>query len=254
MNSTDEQRQGTRRTLLSPWLLLFTGLAGAAGAARADIGPKPELQMWVRDAGGAPVQVAAAELLLCERKACRQPRPMEFFGPQRIEVDGPTVYALAYSLEPYARWRLTTASGVRTSNVFPVKGMETSLLGVLTPTALTVTIDEAGYRLRHEYKLQKQEERFKDSRSRTAKSAPPPADPAPVGVTPRPPTLPDVTGVTGVTDVTGGDSSCHCDGTGRRSGSLFGLPLGLPLLGLVAFVARRKRSRNSVGAGPWQRP
>jgi len=244
MHSTDERRQRTRRTILSSWLLLLTGLAGAAGAARADIGPKPQLQMWVRDAGGAPVQVEAAELLECERKACGHPRPMAFFGPQRIEVDGPTVFAMAYTFEPHARWRLTTASGVHTSNVFPVKGMETSLVGVLTPAALTVTVDGAGDRLSREYRLQKQEERFKDSRSRTAKSAPPPADPAPVGVTPRPPTPPDVTGVTG------GDSSCHCDGTGRQGGSL----PGLPLLGLVAFVVRRKRSRNSVGAGLSQRP
>jgi hypothetical protein len=95
--------------------------AGLAGAARADMGPKPSMTFAFTFAK-AGQSIRSGVLLTCEDAGCSKPEPLPRLGPQGFDCNPQSCFARAYGFQPFAMLALTMSDG-RTlkSNVFTTR-------------------------------------------------------------------------------------------------------------------------------------
>ena len=98
--------------------------AGLAGAARADMGPKPSMTFAFTFAK-AGQSIRNGVLLTCEDGGCSKPEPLPRLGPQGFDCNPQSCFARAYGFQPFAMLALTMSDG-RTlkSNVFTTRTLE----------------------------------------------------------------------------------------------------------------------------------
>jgi hypothetical protein len=91
---------------------------GAAGVARADMGPKPSMTFAFTFAKAGQT-IKSGVLLTCEDAGCAKSEPLPREGPQGFDCQPQSCFARAYGFKTYAMLDLTMSDG-RTlkSNVF----------------------------------------------------------------------------------------------------------------------------------------
>lgn len=122
-------------------LLIATALffsASFTGVAKADLGPKPriEIQLPSELVGN----VRDGELLLCQQPDCSDAKELQNIGPQYFDCLQDSCGGLAYGFAPYLQLRITLNDGQQiTSAVFTKKEFEARFQASLNGDELIVT-------------------------------------------------------------------------------------------------------------------
>jgi hypothetical protein len=129
---------------LTRYCAVLAVLIGAA-SANADKGPKPYLTVVIRfEDPKAQKKLLSAELLECSSAACADAKPMKEAGPQRVEVQANSVFAMSYGFQPYCRWRLKFEDGERLSDPFPITSFRQHQVATIARGRITLGKDEGG--------------------------------------------------------------------------------------------------------------
>jgi len=114
-------------------LVLLTLLFGTT-VAKADMGPKPEMNMALVFQG-APIAIVSVDLLECTGTGCK---PIQRVGPQYITCATNSCYSRAYGYSATQKLVITFADRVRESNLFTKRAFSAHYTVTVTDTGLIV--------------------------------------------------------------------------------------------------------------------
>ena len=108
--------------------------------ARADTGPKPQMEFQFRQKiSGERLTIASGILYECELADCNDAAPLEEMGPQRFTCEVGGCRATAYGFAPFHRIEITFSDGkARQSNVFETAGFDSFYTVTVRPDDLLV--------------------------------------------------------------------------------------------------------------------
>ena len=114
------------------FLLLLHGIV-----ARADIGPKPSMEMRLIFSG-PPIAITSVALQECDDAGCK---PLQRGGPQGINCTVDSCFSRAYSYSSRQKLVITFVDRVRESNLFTKRAFDARYTVTVTETGLAVEED-----------------------------------------------------------------------------------------------------------------
>lgn len=116
----------------------FSAVLGLAGAALADIGPKPTMSFaFAFDRAG--VTISKGMLYQCDNADCSDAEPLRQLGPQGFRCEAQSCSAMAYGFAHFSRLQITLSDGrTLTSNIFTGHAFNAAFRVVVSAAGLNV--------------------------------------------------------------------------------------------------------------------
>ena len=125
----------SERLIITILIVLFSLLDIVV--AKADVGPKPTMQMKLVFQG-PPIAILKVDLLECQVADCADGKPLQQLGPQRIQCSADSCFSSAYGYSPFHKLVITFADRIRESNVFTKRAFDAQYTIAVSEISLTV--------------------------------------------------------------------------------------------------------------------